>query len=222
MLPGEIQALTIQEAVRKRPTMYMGPLDRIHYAILEEMLCMSREDAQCSDDICLDITLYSGCRAKVEFTGALPVEERNGRPSILEVFLTSLAGCKAAKAHGDRFDFCKGSAASANALCRDLTAIVITKDNQRYFQYYSCGLPTSKMEHSRLSPEANPNTTILNFQVDFDLFPGREFDYEVVVDWCRTNLDNIEAVIRNARTGQSTQISRIKKLSNGTSQQNSD
>lgn len=204
----DIKILTIQEAIRKRPTMYVGPLDTAHYQILWEFLCIARESACCRDDIKLKITLFHGAKTNIEFTGALSTEP-HGDISYAELMMTVLHACRAEKPE-DRNEFCLVGIAPSNALCADLSLVIIPKEGGRYFQFYSRGVPISKLESSISTPEADPDTTIIKFRIDPTILPKAEYDYDKVVDWCKTNLTNIETTIFDARTAIKTTFKKDK------------
>lgn len=209
LLNRDVQVISIAEAVRKRPTMYFGPAEDIHNKILFEMLCIAREDAQCHD-VKVNITLYTQSRCKVEFSRPLGVDPFHRGMSHAETVLTVLHACKAEKSAGDKHDFCMSGIAAANALCRDLTLIVITDSNERHFQYYSRGVPTCKLEKSKLSPESPAGSTIFTFQVDFDLFPGLQYSFKEISEWAQDNIDNIDFTLWDSRTGQKFQKKKEK------------
>lgn len=204
-----IQVLSTAEAVRKRPTMYFGPVEDIHNKILFEMLCLAREDAQCHD-VKVKVTLYAHSRCKVEFSRPLGVEIGRYGKSHAEMVLTVLHACKAEKSAGDKHDFCMAGIACANALCRDLTLIIITDSNERHSQYYSRGAPAGQLEKSSLSPEAPAGTTIFSFQIDFDLFPGLQYSFKEISEWAQDNIDNIDFTLLDSRTGQKYQKKKDK------------
>src|ERR1700733_5508237 len=95
-----IEVLEGMEAVRRRPGMYVGPVDEPSTlsSLVEQVMCASLDDAVAGRCTRITVTLQVDGSARVDDDGAgFPVgQSRDGR-SEAEVLMTVLHACRAAR-----------------------------------------------------------------------------------------------------------------------------
>jgi DNA gyrase subunit B len=176
-----IRVLEGLEAVRKRPSMYIGStgLRGLHHLVYE-VVDNSVDEALAGECDRIDITLRADGGVRVSDNGrGIPVDEHPvEHRSALEVVMTTLHA-------GGKFDG-KSYAVSGglhgvgvsvvNALSARLEAVVV-RDGYRWRQAYIRGVPTGPVE--RLERSKDRGSTI-TFWPDPDVFEELEFRHEIL------------------------------------------
>ena len=188
----DIDVLEGLEAVRMRPSMYIGGVDSkgLHH-LLWEVVDNSVDEylaGHCSD---IKVTLHKdGCSCTVSDNGrGIPVDKhKKYKKSALEVILTVLhAGGKFSNKNYARAGGLHGVGSSVvNALSVEMTATV-HRDGHEYFQAYSRGVPKAPVK--KIKPFRGHGTTIF-FRPDEKIFRTIHFKTDVI----RQHLEDISFI----------------------------
>ena len=189
---ADIDVLEGLEAVRMRPSMYIGGVDSkgLHH-LLWEVVDNSVDEYladHCSD---IKVTLHKdGCSCTVSDNGrGIPVDKhKKYKKSALEVILTVLhAGGKFSDKSYTRSGGLHGVGSSVvNALSVDMTATV-HRDGHEYFQAYCRGVPKAPVK--KVKPFRGHGTTIF-FRPDEKIFRTIHFKSDVI----RQHLEDISFI----------------------------
>ena len=188
----DIDVLEGLEAVRMRPSMYIGGVDStgLHH-LLWEVVDNSVDEylaGHCSD---IKVTLHKdGCSCTVSDNGrGIPVDKhKKYKKSALEVILTVLhAGGKFSDKNYTRSGGLHGVGSSVvNALSMRMTATV-HRDGHEYFQEYRRGVPKAPVK--KVKPFRGHGTTIF-FRPDEKIFRTIHFKSDVI----RQHLEDISFI----------------------------
>lgn len=176
-----IKILEGLEAVRKRPSMYIGNVDLegLHHLVYE-VVDNSVDEAMAGHCDTIMVTIHPDMRISVEDNGrGIPVEmhETENIPAC-EVVMTKLhAGGKFDKNSYKVSGGLHGVGISAvNALSQDLD-MEVYKNGQIYHQRYSRGIKTTELT---LQGNTSKQGTKITFSPDFEIMNENEFDYEIL------------------------------------------
>ncbi len=185
----DIEVLEGLEAVRRRPSMYIGGVDArgLHH-LLWEIVDNSVDEYLAGEADRLQVILHKdGCSVTVNDNGrGIPVDtHKKSKKSALEVILTTLhAGGKFSDKNYARSGGLHGVGSSVvNALSEELVATV-HRDGHEWMQRYRLGKPTTPVKKVR--PFRGRGTSIF-FRPDASIFKRINFNAETI----RQHLEDI-------------------------------
>ena len=180
----DIQVLEGLEAVRRRPSMYIGSTDQrgLHHLVYE-VVDNSTDEAMAGYCDRVDVVIESDGHILVRDNGrGIPVDKhaRTGK-SALETVMTYLHA-------GGKFggQVYKGSgglhgvgASVVNALSSDMW-VEVRRDGRVYRQEYSRGVPTSELKPVRKMEPAESSGTTTSFLPDPQVFQALDYDFNTI------------------------------------------
>jgi len=189
---SDIDVLEGLEAVRMRPSMYIGGVDSkgLHHLLWEVVdNCVDEYLAGYCTEI--KVTLHKdGCSCTVGDNGrGIPVDKhKKFKKSALEVILTTLhAGGKFSDKNYTRSGGLHGVGSSVvNALSVEMTATV-HRDGHEYFQAYRRGVPKAPVK--KVKPFRG-HGTVIHFRPDEKIFRTTHFKSDVI----RGHLEDISFI----------------------------
>jgi len=181
---SNIQVLEGLEAVRKRPSMYIGDvgLRGLHHLVYE-VLDNSIDEAMAGHCDHIEVELYEDGSVSIADNGrgipvdTHPVEDR----SALEVVMTVLhAGGKFDK---DSYQVSGGlhgvGVSVVNALASRFE-VTVRREGSVWKQTYLCGVPEDSIQNVRSMQEDEETGTHIRFWPDEDIFKTTEFRFETL------------------------------------------
>ncbi|MFO1093246.1 MAG: DNA gyrase subunit B [Planctomycetaceae bacterium] len=188
----DIEVMEGLEAVRRRPSMYIGGIDArgLHH-LLWEIVDNAVDEYLAGECDHVTVTLHKdGCSATVEDNGrGIPVDRhKKAKMSALELILTTLhAGGKFSNKNYARSGGLHGVGSSVvNALSEELVATV-HRDGHEWQQKYKQGRPTSGVRKVR---PFRGRGTIIYFRPDDQIFRRIQFNSETI----RQHLEDISYI----------------------------
>lgn len=181
-----IQVLEGLEAVRKRPSMYIGSTDSrgLHHLVYE-VVDNSIDEALAGFCTRIDVTLNPNGSITVLDNGrGIPVDSHPvHKKSALEIVMTVLhAGGKFDK---DSYKVSGGLHGVGVSVVNGLSEwleVEVRRDGKLYFQRYGRGKPTEPVKEIGISDEAGTKTT---FMPDATIFETTEFEYDLLLSRLR-------------------------------------
>lgn len=175
----EIEVLESWEAIRKRPAMYIGPLDnpRVPTELVIDTLCEARAAHRRGKATHIQINVFpkgvgglSSDRIQVIDDGPgwpVHVHPKYGKHAP-ELLLTQLAGCREFKEVGDK-QFCNAGIVVVNALCSSFE-FTTWRDDRAWSQRYEGGRPVTEFTDN--GPAEGVHGTQFFFTLDASLLPN--------------------------------------------------
>lgn len=192
---SEIEILHGLEPIRRRPEMYVGPVDdpQTPNLLLREALCCARDDAlldQCKN---AEVVLYSNGRCSIRDDGP-------GWPlDAVEKFLCELSACASHKSSKKAADStCTIGLAAVNALSASLSVRVF-REGAEWVQHYAAGRPVTKLQREGPSSECG---TQLSFQLDGTILKRTEFRLPELRTWVETEVVRLEVRFIDRRVAE--------------------
>ena len=188
----DIEVLEGLEAVRRRPSMYIGGVDQrgLHHLLWEVVDNSIDEYLASACDQVVVVLHKDGASMTVRDNGrGIPVDKHpKVKKSALEVILTTLhAGGKFSNKNYARSGGLHGVGASVvNALSSEMVATV-HRDGHEWSQRYRCGKPTSEVK--KVKPFRGHGTTIY-FRPDASIFPRIQFSSDII----RQHLEDVSYI----------------------------
>lgn len=179
-----IQVLEGLDAVRKRPSMYIGSTSSpgLHHLVWE-VVDNSVDEAQAGYCDRIRVVLHQDGGVSVEDNGrGIPTEnhKKSGIPAVQVVLTTLHAGGKFDDSTYKVAGGLHGVGVSVvNALSSSLS-VSIAKEGMRYFQPYSRGKPLAPLTVEPLKEGSNPRGTTVTFIPDEEIFETLEFSFEIL------------------------------------------
>ena len=186
---SNIQVLEGLEAVRKRPSMYIGDVGMrgLHHLVYE-VLDNSIDEAMAGHCDEVEVELYEDGSVSIEDNGrGIPVDRHPAEDrSALEVVMTVLhAGGKFDK---DSYQVSGGlhgvGVSVVNALSSEFD-VTVWRDDAVWTQRYVCGVPEDPVRKVRPMRAGEETGTRIRFWPDGDIFKTTEFRFETLSDRLR-------------------------------------
>lgn len=181
-----IQVLEGLEAVRKRPSMYIGSVDTrgLHHLVYE-IVDNSIDEALAGFCSSIDVSINADGSVTVQDNGrGIPVDPHpKYKKSALEVVLTVLhAGGKFDKSNYKVSGGLHGVGVSVVNALSEWMEVEVKRDGRLYYQRYEHGIPVSDVSDIG---EAEGNGTKSTFMPDAEIFETTNFDYSTLISRLR-------------------------------------
>jgi len=202
----KIQVLEGLEAVRKRPSMYVGSTDQygLHHLVYE-IMDNSIDEAMVGYCSNINVTIEEDSTVTVEDNGrGIPVgiHKRYGK-SALELVMTKLHS-------GGKFDTkvykvsggLHGVGLSVVNALSEFVEVSVSKDGKIHYQKYERGIPVTEI---KIVGDTDESGTTIRFRPDTEIFEEVNFDFEILAHRMRElaflNKD-LRISIEDLRTGE--------------------
>lgn len=206
----QIQVLEGLEAVRKRPSMYIGSTGpRGLHHLVYEIVDNSIDEALAGYCDQIEVTIKPDNSVRVEDNGrGIPVEvqSQTGRPAV-EVALTILhAG---GKFGGKGYKVSGGLHGVGMSVVNGLSEwleVWVKRDGKLYHQKYERGVPVTSVQEIGQAKETG---TIITFKPDHEIFEVLEFDAETILHRLQELAflnGGLTIIFKDERTGEQTKL----------------
>ncbi|MGI6649504.1 MAG: DNA topoisomerase (ATP-hydrolyzing) subunit B [Bacillota bacterium] len=206
----QIQVLEGLEAVRKRPSMYIGSTGpRGLHHLVYEIVDNSIDEALAGYCDQIEVTIEADNSVRVEDNGrGIPVEvqSQTGRPAV-EVALTILhAG---GKFGGKGYKVSGGLHGVGMSVVNGLSEwleVWVKRDGKLYHQKYERGVPVTSVQEIGRAKETG---TIITFKPDHEIFEVLEFDAETILHRLQELAflnGGLTIIFKDERTGEQTKL----------------
>lgn len=180
---SDIQILTPVEAIRRRPSMYIGPLDDpiLLNRLIQEVLCVSVDEAVSGHCTEIRVAVQPGGPVTVRNNGrGLPMAPTSdGRP-LAEKLLTDVYACREHKQNSVVNSLsCDASMVVVNVLS-EWQVVKNYRDGVCWAQEYRRGAPLAPF---RRESETIETGLEIAFQPDMTIFGALSFDAQELANW---------------------------------------
>lgn len=192
---NEIEVLEGLEAVRRRPAMYLGPLDDPLLAtrLLLEAFCIARDEAAAG--ACTRVTIELGEKGKATVSDDGP----GLPPDLAEKLMTQLFACRNQRRHVVRPEtLCDHGLAVLNAVCESVE-LTVWSEGFRFTQSYAAGKPTTAFERHEATER---HGTSISLALDRTILTSAEFSTEWLREWLGKHAGSLRFEVTDRRTGE--------------------
>ena len=179
---ARIELLTAIEAIRRRPGLYLGPLDDplLFNRLIQESLCIAVNEALCGHCSRVRIEVHGDNSVTVRDNGrGLPMTPgASGRP-LVETLLTRLFACREHKDGRAAEACCQSGLVAVNAVSEWLR-VRSFRDGDCWSQAYERGEPLGPF---RCEPSGAESGLELSYRPDTRLVGRLRFDGRALADW---------------------------------------
>jgi len=201
----DLEHLSDQEHVRKRPAMYIGDTtSRGLHHLVSEVVDNSIDEAMAGFASTIVVQINNDGSVTVEDDGrGIPVEEHPDlKKSTLEGVMTVLKfGGKFSKGAYQTSGGLHGVGVTVVNFLSEWCEVDVSRDGAVYHQEYARGIPSGPVEKVGKSEKRGTKTT---FMPDEEIFPDRKFDHNILFrrlqDLAFLN-SGVKIVFRDVRTG---------------------
>ena len=201
----DLEHLSDQEHVRKRPAMYIGDTgSRGLHHLVNEVVDNSIDEAMAGFATSVIVTINNDGSVTVEDDGrGIPVDEHPDlQKSTLEGVMTVLKfGGKFSKGAYQTSGGLHGVGVTVVNFLSEWCEVDVSRDGLVYHQEYERGIPTTGVTKTGKSERRGTKTT---FMPDEEIFPDRKFDHNILSrrlqDLAFLN-QGVKIVFRDGRTG---------------------
>lgn len=201
----DLEHLSDQEHVRKRPAMYIGDTgSRGLHHLVSEVVDNSIDEAMAGFATTILVQINNDGSVTVEDDGrGIPVEEHPDlKKSTLEGVMTVLKfGGKFSKGAYQTSGGLHGVGVTVVNFLSEWCEVDVARNGEVYHQEYARGIPNSPVEKVGKSDKRGTKTT---FMPDEEIFPDRKFDYNILFrrlqDLAFLN-SGVKIVYRDVRSG---------------------
>ena len=176
-----IQVLEGLEAVRKRPSMYIGSTDRygLHHLVYE-VVDNSIDEVLAGTCTKIRVIIHENNAVTVEDNGrGIPVDihEEYNKPAV-EIVMTMLhAGGKFDKKSYKVSGGLHGVGVSVVNALSEYMEVTVNRDGNSYFQRYERGIPVSEL---KITSKTEKTGTIIHFLADREIFTDTIFHFDTL------------------------------------------
>ncbi|MCL2006145.1 MAG: DNA gyrase subunit B [Planctomycetaceae bacterium] len=201
----DLEHLSDQEHVRKRPAMYIGDTSSrgLHH-LVSEVVDNSIDEAMAGFANAITVQINNDGSVTVEDDGrGIPIDEHPElKKSTLEGVMTVLKfGGKFSKGAYQTSGGLHGVGVTVVNFLSEWCEVDVSRDGFVYHQEYERGIPTGPVEKLGKSDQRGTKTTFLP---DEEIFPDRKFDYNVLYrrlqDLAFLN-SGVKIIYRDVRSG---------------------
>ena len=171
---ANIEVLEGLEPIRRRPEMYIGPLDSPETMnhLIEQVLCGSLDEALATRCSKIEITLENDGVITVEDDGrGMPIDFRHGESSV-EMLMTKLFACRAMRNNPQAKDFCSSGLAVVNALSEEMH-VEVRRDGVVWSQSYRKGNAIGPLQ---MNGQTETTGLKFRFRLDPTILKVRQID----------------------------------------------
>jgi DNA gyrase subunit B len=177
-----IEVLTAIEAIRKRPSLYVGPLEdpALFNRLIQESLCIAADEALCGYCTRVRVEVRRDGSVTVRDNGrGLPMtRDASGRP-LAEKLLTQVFACREHKEGRAAAACCQTGLVAVNALSEWLL-VKNFREGACWSQAFQCGEPLGPFRHE---PSGAQSGVELSYRPDTSLLGSLRFDGRALADW---------------------------------------
>ncbi len=200
----DLEHLSDQEHVRKRPAMYIGDTtSRGLHHLVNEVVDNSIDEAMAGFATTVTVQINNDGSVTVEDDGrGIPVDfHEDLQKSTLEGVMTVLKfGGKFSKGAYQTSGGLHGVGVTVVNFLSEWCEVDVSRDGLVYHQEYELGIPTTEVTKTGKSDRRGTKTT---FMPDESIFPDRKFDYNILFrrlqDLAFLN-QGVRIILRDART----------------------
>ncbi|UQZ90108.1 DNA topoisomerase (ATP-hydrolyzing) subunit B [Deltaproteobacteria bacterium Smac51] len=176
-----IQILEGLEAVRKRPSMYIGSVSSqgLHHLVYE-VVDNSIDEAMAGFCDRVEVTVTQAGTVRVKDNGrGIPIDihPTEGVPGVQVVMTKLHAGGKFDKKTYQVSGGLHGVGVSVVNALSEFLEVEIKRDGQRYYQRYERGIPVTGLEKR---DKVKKSGTMVHFKPDPEIFETTEFDFSIL------------------------------------------
>lgn len=178
-LPADIKVLSVLEAVRKRPAMYVGDLDAPDLVenLVKEVFCHAIDEMVGGG--CNDVHFYIKYNyCIITYNSPMSLKTVGSEnETIAYRMVSSLAGCSNLKKNIDVGDeYCKLGLAVLNAMSDHFICYVREKERSAYYAFSKGVLEGPMKDPQDMSWCRDDSYTKISFRLDPDLIPNCTFE----------------------------------------------
>jgi DNA gyrase subunit B len=182
---GNIQVLSGNEAIRRRPSMYIGPLDdpTLLNRLIQEALCVAVDEAVSGYCTEIHVEVHPGGQARVRDNGrGLPTKPTSEGQPLAEVLLTKLFACRDRKQNPEVSALCCDAGLVVTNALSEWLVVKNYREGVCWVQEYRRGEPLAPFRRESETTETGLEFT---FQPDKTILGPLHFDAQELAGWLK-------------------------------------